>query len=218
MTATKQAHYSETIPLVTTMLVGTIIVAVCQWFSVYDRVQDLHFFNLFGWENRRWSIGRRELVHLIGFIGCILFGWSFARSMSIERLRVMYGLVALLATAYVHLATSAPSAIRFEIWGSDTPARVVIAIDCFLVVVMMGLLAAWLTPRLLNHREALQITVIVTLAISLGWEFICQPMFGTFRASDRTGLDAAQILCDLLGIGLGVLVTRHFQARLKKGN
>jgi hypothetical protein len=93
------------------MLMGGIIIAACQWFSDYAPVQELHFFNLSDQENRQWSVGRRELVHLVGFVGCVLFGWSFARSITIKLLRTIHICCAVIAAAGIYLAVKPFDAI-----------------------------------------------------------------------------------------------------------
>lgn len=195
--------------LIIALFSGGAIIAICQWFSAYGPVQELHFFNLFGFENRRWSIGRRELVHSVGFVGCVLFGWSFARSMTIKLLRKIHVTAALISIAGIYLAANPRNFMGDAVWDFLLSSHGGMKIYCGLVV--LGLIAHRWTPRLLGDEESIRLTVISMLVISLGWELICQPIFHTYRAPNRTGLDAAQILCDLVGIGTGLIITRYYQ-------
>lgn len=204
MPLVKSSHQSNPALLIASMLVGAVVIILCNCFSNYKPVQDLHFFNLLGLEHRRWSVGRRELVHLVGFIGCALFGWSFMRSMTHRSLRRIQTGVAIFA-AVCFLLTKYPfEFIGFDLWGVLFTLKDELLI--YSLVVALGLVAYRFAPRILNPIEALRTVGGAMLVISLGWELICQPVFGTYRAPDRTGLDAAQIIFDVLGITLGVLV------------
>jgi hypothetical protein len=79
-------------------------------------------------------------------------------------------------------------------------------------MVVAGLIALHFAPEPLSAGGALRTAVVFTIGISLGWELIYQPIFHAHRAPDRSGLDGAQILCDLLGISAGQIITRHYQA------
>lgn len=68
--------------LMATAVVGICLVLLSEWFAHYEPMKHLHLFNLFGIPGKAWFFGRREIVHLIGFIGCVLGGWSLIHSCS----------------------------------------------------------------------------------------------------------------------------------------
>ncbi|WP_455885698.1 hypothetical protein [Pseudomonas spelaei] len=192
------------------MLIGATVIMLCQWFSTYPPVQELEFFNLFGLEHRRWLVGRRELVHFVGFIGCALFGWSLARSLTISFLRRAQTYMAIIATLWFMLAKYPPNFIGIDLAIVLNSLRDEMLI--YGVLVGVGLLVWRLAPRLLKSSESLFVVALVLLTISLAWELVCQPLFGFLRSPDRTGLDAAQIIIDLLGITVGVLVVKKIRS------
>ncbi|MEU2185313.1 hypothetical protein [Streptomyces thermolilacinus] len=196
----------EPVVLCVCMVIGVAIIWTAQWFNEYPAYKHWHWFNLFGLADKRWSIGRRELVHLAGFIGCILSSWGLIESFKFKYLRVIQGCLAVMALLWAAAHWLEPAFIAYsfhQFWGDKM--SVAQATYGFTVMCLMCL-EKWGGTRI-SALVALQSVTAFAVFISLGWELFCQPLLGLNRTPETTGLDAAQILCDMISISLGFAVT-----------
>ena len=187
------------------LILGVTIVLASQWFSEHAIVEDRFPLKFLGLNSREWAFGRREYVHLAGFIGCFLFGWSFIESFRFKLARYAHACLAGLAVLWTGLNYLPPDSIPESLYHSY--GREVIAIGFYggLILVLL-----WLDKKRTTPVYPLGSLLFVTAAattVSLGWELICQPFFSINRAPDRTGVDWAQVIFDVISIGTGFALT-----------
>jgi len=148
------------------------IIVLMQVLTGYPPFKDQYFFQLFGIEGRNWFVGGREAVHFFGFIGCVLFGWSYVYSMTFKgMLKVHFFILPVLLMFLLALTKFVELNIPYYFF----------AIFALIGAVISALMTVWMnsSKRSVKYPKMIIVPTLVCLSISWICEFFWEP---TIRA------------------------------------
>ena len=176
---------STAMALLATATLGVSLVLFAEWLEGYEPLKCLHLFNLFGLAGKAWFFGRREIVHLVGFIGCVLAAWPLIHSCSykgVMLIHIPFAIVSILLACWYYSAyqdwawaqSIYPGATRIGVMtgpvGYLLTGAALPLIYRFGSVGIRGYIARGILP-----------VMVCSLVISLLWELIYEPFM---RACD----------------------------------
>lgn len=196
--------------LLLTLIIGFALVVNANWMTWNIRLPG---FRPFG-DDPSWYFGKRELIHLSGLFGCVLFGWPLLHSFSIKNRLKVHAPMLLVALALILLINNGPEAILA--WVSPDGLTYTQLLASYVISVPLLLAVQRFKPRLLKARKALTICTVGLVAVSLLWEVVVQPHFPTYGEPPHGYYQWSQILADVAGIMLGYWASRCVFKRITR--
>ncbi|MGU3309975.1 hypothetical protein ACLBW8_27365 [Pseudomonas sp. M5A4_2d] len=188
--------------------------------SGYPPFKDQYFFQLFGIEGRNWFVGGREAVHFFGFIGCMLFGWSYLYSMTFKGMLKFHFFIIPIVLGFMLVLAKVVDLGVFPYF---------FVVSALIAVVVSVSMVFWMrSPKRSAKYPNMIIWVVPTLgclSVSWGCEFFWEPALRAcgwkqsegITWSQLVGADSpcvwahlrfqwAQIIIDLAAIVVGLLI------------
>lgn len=190
------------------LALGAALITFATWFSIYVRFTPLVLGGV------EWSIGPREVAHLLGFMGCVLAVWFCGNSFATRSTMLVSLWMGAIGIGLVVCASFAPREIKDLVNLK--------AYEAFLFILMYYLGGCFVGYKirkdshwLFQPRRILIITALCLSLASIGWEVYTQPFEHVYQKPPRGYVQFSQVLCDFVGIAIGYTVVNSIVRRLE---
>lgn len=164
---------------------------------------------------KEWLIGHREVAHLIGMSGGVLFSWYFLSSFA-HRSLIIFNAAATLVIAALVIFEFPYQGWSFDLFGMTAFEIGVNGTPLIFGVWALLSLIAYQTPNLLRPWPSLAAICAAFLVNVAYWEVCHQPFESVYGEAPRGWIEYGQVCFDIVGVMAGAGAVAVIASALKK--